>query len=362
MLDLVSKLFENNVISESTKSEIEKAWSSKVKEHHDQVSKKLREEYAKKYEHDKTQMTEAVESMLADRLNEELSEFAEDRKKLLEARSQYRKKMKRDVKAMESFILSNLKKEINELREDRKQVANNVKKIELFVVESLAKEITEFHIDKRDLTETKIRVIKEGKQKFNELKREFIKRASVRIDEAISKGLRKEIRQLKEDIDTARKSDFGRRIFESFASEYAASHLNEKSEANKLRQLMKKRDAMLKQSEALLTKQKHIVEAKDREIRKLSANQHRKEIMHELLSPLKHDKREIMGELLESVRTDRLRSAYEKYLPSVIDGHRPKKQSLNENLTESKEINGNRSRNNDKPAEIIDIRRLAGIY
>lgn len=358
MLDLVSRLFENNVISESTKSEIEKAWSSKIKEHHDQVSKKLREEYAKKYEHDKAQMTEAVEAMLADRLTEELNEFAEDRKKLLEARSQYIRKMKRDTKAMESFILSNLKKEIRELREDRRQVANNVKKIETFVVESLAKEITEFHIDKRDLTETKIRVVKEGKQKFNELKREFIKRASLRLDEAITRGLRKEIRQLKEDIDTARKSDFGRRIFESFASEYAASHLNEKSEANKLRKMMQKRESMLKQTNELLAKQQHIVEAKEREIRKLTESHRRKEIMHELLSPLKHDKREVMSELLESVKTDRLHAAYEKYLPSVIDGHRPKKQ----NLTESKEISGNRSRNTDKPAEIIDIRRLAGLY
>ena len=35
---------------------------------------------------------------------------------------------------------------------------------------------------------------------------------------------------LKEDIETARQNDFGRKLFESFASEYANSYLNEKSE------------------------------------------------------------------------------------------------------------------------------------
>ena len=36
--------------------------------------------------------------------------------------------------------------------------------------------------------------------------------------------------ELKEDIDVARNNDFGRKIFEAFASEYATSYLNEKSE------------------------------------------------------------------------------------------------------------------------------------
>ena len=79
MLNFVKQLFENNVISEEIKSEIESAWESRIQENREQVTATLREEFAQKYEHDKSVMAEAVEKMLADRLQAELSEFAEDR-------------------------------------------------------------------------------------------------------------------------------------------------------------------------------------------------------------------------------------------------------------------------------------------
>ena len=154
MLDFVKQLFENNVISEDIKSEIEAAWQGQIQENRDQVTAQLREEFAQKYDHDKSAMVEAVESMLADRLHAELGEFAEDRQGLIEARANYAKKMKDDTKAMESFILNNLKKEIAELHEDRKAVAGNVAKYESFIVDALEKEIAEFHADKKDLPET----------------------------------------------------------------------------------------------------------------------------------------------------------------------------------------------------------------
>ena len=93
MLDIVKQLFENNVISEEIKSEIENAWNSRIQENRDQVTQQLREEFAQKYEHDKATMVEAIEKMLSDRLQAELSEFAEDRQGLIEARAKYAAKM-----------------------------------------------------------------------------------------------------------------------------------------------------------------------------------------------------------------------------------------------------------------------------
>ena len=177
-VDSTVSLFENNVISEETKSEIETAWETAIQENRDKVSADLREEFASKYEHDKTAMVEAVDKMLSDRITAELSEFAEDRQGLIEAKAKYAKKMKGDSKAMESFILSNLKKELGELREDRKSVANNVAKLESFIVNSLAKEIAEFHADKKDLAETKVKLVRDSKAKFEAIKKEFIDRAS----------------------------------------------------------------------------------------------------------------------------------------------------------------------------------------
>ena len=361
MLDIVKQLFENNVISEEIKSEIETAWQSRIQENREQVTAELREEFAQKYEHDKSAMVEAVEAMLADRLQAELGELAEDRQGLIEARANYVKKMKSDSVALESFVLQNLKKEISELQEDRKAVAGNVSKLESFIVDALAKEIAEFHADKKDLAETKVRLVRESKAKFEQVKQDFVARSSKIIEETVSKGLRSEMTQLREDIEAARKNDFGRRIFESFASEYAASHLNEKSETAKLLKVVATKEAELEEAAKVVAETQQIVESKEQELRQVKDSMARKEIMGELLGPLGGDKKEVMKELLESVQTEKLHTAFDKYLPAVMDGKTAAKKAL----TEAKEITGDKKAQNtgseEKTAEIFDIRRLAGL-
>jgi len=365
MLDFVKQLFENNVISEEVKSEIETAWETAVQENRDTVATGLREEFAQKYEHDKAQMAEAVEKMLSDRITAELSEFAEDRQGLIEARAKYAKKIKDDSKAMESFVLNNLKKELGELREDRKNVAGNVAKLESFIVNSLAKEIAEFHADKKDLAETKVKLVRDSKAKFEDVKKQFINKASEAIQETVSKGLRSEMTQLKEDIEAARTNDFGRRIFESFASEYATSHLNEKSETAKLLKVVKQKEEAVKEAEAKAADAEKLVESKDTEITRMNNSAQRKEAMAELMSPLSKEKREVMGELLESVQTDKLHATFDKYISAVMEGNVPQMKKVA--LTEGKEVTGDKTQaqaiggSEQKTAEIFDIRRLAGL-
>ena len=362
MLDIVKQLFENNVISEEIKSEIESAWNSRIQENRDEVTATLREEFAQKYEHDKGAMVEAVEAMLTDRLQSELGELAEDRQGLIEARAKYAKKMKSDSKAMESFVLQNLKKELAELHEDRKAVAGNVEKLESFIVDALAKEIAEFHTDKKDLAETKVKLVRESKAKFEEIKKDFVARSAKIIEETVAKGLRSEMTQLREDIEAARRNDFGRRIFESFASEYAASHLNEKSETAKLLRVVAVKEAELEEAARVVADTQSLVENRNRELRIIKESSQRKEVMSELLGPLTGDKREVMSSLLESVQTEKLRTAFDKYISSVMNGATPAKKVL----SEGKEITGDKAQaqqfsSEEKTAEIFDIRRLAGL-
>jgi len=326
MLDLVKQLFENNVISEEMKSEIETAWQTRIQENRDQVTAELREEFAQKYEHDKATMVEAVETMLEDRLQAELGELAEDRQGLIEAKAKYAKKMKDDAKKMEEFVLHKLVSELSELHEDRKRVASNVAKLESFIVDSLAKEIAEFHIDKKDLAETKVKLVRESKAKFAGVKKEFLSRSAVLVKEAVE-----------------------------------TSHLNEKSETAKLLKVVKTKEAELEEAAKIVAEHQRIVESKDREIRIARDLAVRKDIMSELLGPLAGDKKTVMNELLESVATDKLRGAYDKYLPAVIAGEAPKKKAL----TEGKEITGDKEAHTQssegKAAEIFTIRKLAGL-
>jgi len=361
MLDIVKQLFENNVISEEIKSEIESAWSSKIQETRDQMTAELREEFAQKYEHDKTAMVEAVDKMVGDRLQAELAELAEDRNQLIEAKTKYAKKMKDDSEKMKEFVLRQLAAELKELHEDRKSVSENVSKLESFIVNALAKEIAEFHTDKKDLVDTKVKLVRESKEKFDAVKAEFISKASKLVENVVITKLTAEMTQLKEDIEAARKNDFGRRIFESFASEYASSYLNEKSETAKLLRVVQQKEAQLEEASKAIQEKEQILESKDREIRVVQDMAKREKIMSELLNPLTGDKKTVMSQLLESVQTEKLNTAFDKYLPAVMAGEAPKKKAL----TEGKEVTGNKEATQisgqDNTADIIHIRKLAGL-
>ena len=66
MIDALKTLFENDVVSEEVRQQIEEAWEAKVRENKMQATAELREEFAKKYEHDKSTMVEAIDTMLND--------------------------------------------------------------------------------------------------------------------------------------------------------------------------------------------------------------------------------------------------------------------------------------------------------
>ena len=170
MLDALKTLFENDVVSEEVRADIEGAWEQKIQENKMQATAELREEFAKKYEHDKSTMVEAIDSMISERLAEEIAEFADDRKQLAEAKAKYAVAMRENADLLKRFVSESLVKEVSELHEDQKAIADKFSMLENFIVDALAKEIAEFHEDKKDLAETKVALIKEAKSKFAEVK------------------------------------------------------------------------------------------------------------------------------------------------------------------------------------------------
>ena len=362
MLDAFKQLVESGVMTEETKSVIESAFAQKVQESRDQISAELREEFAQKFNHDKTVMVEAIDKMLSDRLAAEMSELHEDKTALAEAKAAYQTRIAEDAKKLEGFVIKQLGKELVEFQGDRSRVAENFAKLEQFVVHALAKEINEFAIDKQDLAETKVKLVREARSKFDEIKQSFIKRSAQVVESTVTRKLTSEIKQLKEDVENARNNDFGRRIYEAFAQEYSASFLNEKSETSKLLKIISKKEQELAEAQQAVAEKANLAESKERELRVTRDLMERKEVMSEMLAPLDAGKREIMKELLESVQTAKLSNAFEKYLPAVMEGD--KKISKKAMLQESTEITGDREVKS-QPAvgldNILDIRKLAGL-
>jgi hypothetical protein len=362
MLEALKSLFENNVVSEDVRAEIESAWEKRIDENRSQVTQQLREEFAQRYEHDKSLMVEAVDRMLGDQLREEISQFVEDRKQLAEAKAKVVVKAKKDAQTMKEFIVRQLSNEVKDLHEDQKQMAEKFIKLEQFVVEALAQEIAEFHTDKQEIAETKVRLVREGREAFGKVKEQFIKRAAGLVESAVEQTLSKEITQLKEDIEAARRNDFGRKLFEAFSNEYQTSYLSERSETSKLLKVINLKEIEVAQAKHAVAEAKQLAESKEQQIKALVESKERQEVMSELLAPLAREQKAIMSELLESVQTAKLRGNFEKYLPSVVAGKAPQTRKA---LVEAKEVTGNKIPNSISSSEndsnIIAIRRLAGL-
>ena len=58
--------------------------------------------------------------------------------------------------------------------------------------------------------------------------------------------------------------------------------------------------------------------------------------MSDLLAPLGKEKRQVMNEFLESVKTSNLKTAFKKYLPAVLDEKNVSTKEETKTLTEGK--------------------------
>lgn len=412
------ELLESSVLNEETKTALQEAWNTKLDEVRasvrEEVSSELREEYAARFEHDKSNLVEAMDRMLTDAVKKYAGESVEATKALQEERAQlttaikearasYKAQLSEHNAILQQFVLKQLKEELAELAEDHKavqaqrvadakklrehrtalneQAAERINQLEGFVLEQLKKELTELNEDKQALVDAKVRLVAESKAKLDETKKAFVTRASKVVETAIESHLRREMTQLKEDIEEARRNMFGRRLFEAFQAEYMTSYLNEGSEVKALNlKLAESQDALAKATEQLSEKSNEMAQV-ERRARLAEDRATRVATMNGLLSPLGKEKRAMMEELLEGVKTANLKEAFNKYLPSILNEGRSAptqgRRVLSETapVTEKKTIakTGDRSNRLAESAraeevtqsasqdEIVNLRRLAGL-
>ncbi len=364
MAHAIDELLSSSALSEEVRSSISEAWQAKQTELREEIATELREEFAERYENDKAQIVEAMDTMIGDVIAKELNEFQQDKAKVAEDRVAYRKHMKEHAIVLDEFVMETLRKEISELREDRAAQEQNMIQLEGFVLEQLTKELNEFHEDKRELVEAKVKMIKEGKAIINQTKREFVKNAAEKVNGILESTIKKELTTLREDIQVAKENTFGRKIFETFVAEFMSSMLNEGTEVAKLSKQMNELNKKLNEAKSEITKKEVQLQESTRKARIAEDKAERKLVMNEMMSLLSKQQREIMGALLESTQTKDLKPAFNKYLPSVLNEDRKFEKQQKKVLSEStKDITGDKQVvSEDAPsAEIINLRKLAGI-
>jgi hypothetical protein len=366
MFDAIKPLLESGIVNEDTAQAINEAWEVKLNEAREQVRSELREEFAQKYEHDKNVMVEALDKMITEGLTQEIREFQEERQAMNEDRVKAQAKLRENAQKFNDFMVTKLAEEIRELRADRKVQLEGREKLEKFVVHALSREIKEFETDKRAVVEAKVKLVAEAKQQLDALKQKFIAESAKKLSVSVSKHLKGEISQLKEDIQGAQENTFGRRLFEAFAAEFSSTHLNEKAETRKLMAKLQQREQQLAESINIAKQSQRLVESKEREVRIIKESNVRAKTMSELLGTLNEDKAEVMMSLLESVQTPKLKQAFDKYLPAVLNTQQQSQAPKKRMMVESTEVTGNKSAVKteveiEERDNVIDIKRLAGL-
>ena len=367
MLDAIKPLLESGLINEDIGTQLNEAWEAKLNEAREQVRAEVREEFAQRYDHDRGVMVEALDKMMTDTLSEELREFASERQSMNEERIRAQVKLRENATKFNDFMVTKLAEEIRELRADRKVQMENQKKLEQFIVHALSREIKEFAQDRQAVVEAKVKLVAEGRQQLEALKAKFIAESAKRVSGMVSTHLKGELSQLKEDIKLARENNFGRKLFEAFASEFSVTYLNDKAETRKVLQALNTKEEQLAEARAELENAKKLVESKEREVRIIKESASREKTLSKLLSTLNEEKAEVMRTLLESVQTPKLQNAFDKYLPAVLNTGSeiaPKKKALTESVIA--EATGDKTAKTVAEVEetddnVIDIKRLAGL-
>lgn len=353
-------------LPESVQTEIMAAWEQQLLEAKQAQEAELREEYAAKYEHDKAQIVESLDQFVTSKLTLELEEFSKDKVALAHERVAIKEQAKSQMAKFASFIKENLDKEVAEFRKERKLMESKLSVMEHFVSRKLYEEISEFEQDKREVIAEKVRLVAEGKRQILEAKNAFLLKASKLVAERSRNILSREIKTLKEDIQRANENQFGRKIFETFASEFMATHLNENKELNKLKRSLSEATEKLGQLNESLVAQEQETKRVKRVLAESKIMGQRNKALSELLKPLNPQKRKVMESLLENVSTERLPDMFKKYLPVVLEGKDNTKEG-NKVLSEScVAVTGNRASralpgDNAETNDIVELRKLAGL-
>jgi DNA repair exonuclease SbcCD ATPase subunit len=338
----LSKLLESAVLNEETKTAILEAWDNKLSEAREELSAELREEFASRYDHDKTRMIEATEIMVRDALKEEFEEFAEDKKRLREARVQQEAINSKLAEKVLTFTKDAIVEEIKEFKTERKQVNESLMKLQKFVKGQLTEELAEFSKDKNALIEERINFEKTKTKKITEAKKRFVETASKISEKVIREALTSELKQLREDLKESKKRMFGAKLFEAFASEYMNSHYNEGSQVKQLGSLITKAKNKINELKESVETQSHLIEAAKTEANRQKALRERAEVMSDLLSPLNKDQRKVMKKLLEHTATNKLNESYKQYIPMVLKEDVSMDRSVLKESSAKVEYDGNR--------------------
>lgn len=228
-----------------------------------------------------------------------------------------------------------------------------INKIDQFFTEALENEITELKDDIsrfRDIEAEYAERIVENKHEMAVQLDEELDNLVDKIDAFFEARLNLELEELKEDLEVAKQNEFGKRIFEAFATTYNKAYVDEDSIQTKLAIT----EAKLEDAEhqlAALEQQKELMIRESK--------------MDQVLANLSGKKREHMAMVLRNVETERLEESYKYFIgrvlkednKTVLESEQQNKTTLVTGVKLNEQLSPSKTNGND----LANLKRLAGI-
>jgi hypothetical protein len=208
---------------------------------------------------------------------------------------------------------------VQDMREEltlevRAELAEQYTKDREALIESVEEKVTEMLDDeifelKEDIVRFRDLEVEYAAKLVNE-KKVLASKLGEELDEVVDKldtfleyRIEEEMQELKEDLDIVKQNQFGRKIFESFMSEFNRSFVDDNLRLKSISILEDK----LQDAEARL------YEAEQSEKKAARAKK-----LDEVLAPLTGTKREQMAMILQNVETGKLQEAYNRFVGRLI--------------------------------------------
>ena len=103
--EIPANLLETGVLSKEAGAQIKEALDKKLDEAREEITAELREEFAQKFEHDKSVIVEAMDNMLNNSIKTEMEEFKTDPEALIAERVAYKKAISEHAKLLKNSLL-----------------------------------------------------------------------------------------------------------------------------------------------------------------------------------------------------------------------------------------------------------------
>jgi hypothetical protein len=228
-----------------------------------------------------------------------------------------------------------------------------IESVDTFVSTKLEEEISELKADIERFRDLEA----EYAEKIVEEKHVMAEQLSAEIDQLVDKmdaffelRLDEEFSELREDLEIVKQNDFGRRMFEAFATEFSRSYVDENSTQSKLAATV----AKLEDAESTISA-----------LEESQAKMVRESKLDKILSPLTGKKKEQMAFVLANVETSRLEEAYTHFIGRVLKEEVSEQPEATKTLKESVVVTGDEPQAPAKQAAASDkhsqLRKLAGI-